>query len=127
MTDNVHQPSHYTAGDVECIDAIRAALGPDGFRAYCVGNVIKYNWRHKHKNGMEDLRKASVYLLWAINGNPGVKLGAPPESTEVLASHAGAIPSFVSSGIQLADTPPDDDEGEPYPIPSCATGGCGDD
>jgi hypothetical protein len=26
------------------------------------GNVIKYVWRYKHKNGLEDLKKAAWYL-----------------------------------------------------------------
>ena len=39
----------------------------EAFRDYCVGNVLKYASRWRHKNGIEDLRKASVYLLWAIS------------------------------------------------------------
>lgn len=62
----VNHPSHYNQGGVECIDAIRAALGKDGFEAFCIGNVIKYLWRYKHKNGLEDLQKAEVYLSWAM-------------------------------------------------------------
>ena len=62
----VNHPSHYNQGGVECIDAIRAALGKDGFEAFCIGNVIKYLWRYKHKNGLEDLQKAEVYLNWAM-------------------------------------------------------------
>ena len=60
-------PQHYQQGGVECIDAIRAALGPEGFRSYCIWNVLKYSWRHQHKNGVEDLRKAQVYLGWVID------------------------------------------------------------
>ena len=60
-------PEHYQQGGIECIDAIRAALGTEGFRAYCTGNVIKYTWRHRHKNGVEDLRKAQVYLGWLLD------------------------------------------------------------
>ena len=67
MTDPVHQPDHYTQdGKVECIEAIRAALG-DGFAPYCVGNIMKYLWRYKRKNGLEDLKKAQVYLHWLID------------------------------------------------------------
>lgn len=67
---NVHSPSHYTDGGIESIDYIRAKLGPDGFRAYCLGNVIKYVSRHALKNGEEDLAKAQVYLGWAIDKEP---------------------------------------------------------
>jgi len=60
--DMVNQPPHYTQGDIECIDAIRAALGPEGFAAFCRGNAIKYNWRMSHKNGLEDIAKARWYM-----------------------------------------------------------------
>ena len=66
MTDNVNHPSHYTSGGVECIDGIRAALGKEGFEAHCQGCVLKYAWRYKHKGGVEDLKKAQVYLAWLI-------------------------------------------------------------
>jgi hypothetical protein len=57
-------PNYYKTGGIECIDAIRAMLGKEGFEAYCRGNVIKYNWRYKAKNGLEDLKKAAVYQEW---------------------------------------------------------------
>lgn len=63
--DNVNHPSHYNQHGVECIEAIRASLGGE-FESYCKGNVIKYIWRYKYKNGVEDLRKAKVYLDWMI-------------------------------------------------------------
>lgn len=63
--DRVNHPSHYCAGGVECIEGIKAALG-DGFVDYCQGNVLKYVWRWKHKGGVEDLKKARVYIGWMI-------------------------------------------------------------
>ena len=65
--DAVQHPSHYTHGGVECIEAIRASMTVDGFCDYCKGNIIKYIWRWRDKGGVEDLRKASVYLDWLIN------------------------------------------------------------
>ena len=63
MSDLVNHPPHYKHGDIECIQAIKAALGDDGFRAYCKGNVIKYLWRAEHKgNAVEDLGKADWYM-----------------------------------------------------------------
>lgn len=59
--DNVN-PQHYKSGDVECIDAIRSSMSLDEFNAYCKGNVMKYIWRYKEKNGIEDLKKAQWYL-----------------------------------------------------------------
>lgn len=61
--DPVNHPSHYTQGGIECIDAIEAACtGLNGEEGYCVGQVIKYIWRWKHKNGLQDLEKAQWYL-----------------------------------------------------------------
>ena len=68
--DTVNHPPHYTAGDIECIDAIKSALGAEGFRAYCKGNVIKYTWRSALKGGREDLEKARWYLNAVINALP---------------------------------------------------------
>ena len=58
----VEHPAHYTQGDVECIDALKSALGPEGFKAYCRGACLKYLWRTEHKNGTEDLLKCQWYL-----------------------------------------------------------------
>jgi hypothetical protein len=63
IKDNVNHPSHYTQGAIECIDAIKEATkGLFGIEAVCTGNIIKYVWRWKFKNGVEDLRKADWYL-----------------------------------------------------------------
>lgn len=66
--DNVNQPAHYTIGGIETIDFIRSKLTPEEFRGYCKGNALKYVTRELHKNGDEDLRKAGVYLGWAVGG-----------------------------------------------------------
>jgi len=63
--NNVEHPSHYNQAGIECIEAIRASLGGE-FESYCKGNVMKYLWRYKHKNGLEDLKKAQVYLNWLV-------------------------------------------------------------
>ena len=60
--DRVNHPAHYTAGDIECIDAIEAALGPDGFIAYLRGQIIKYTWRLGRKDdAVQDASKAAWY------------------------------------------------------------------
>ena len=59
--DMVNSPKHYNESGIECIDALQAMLG-DGFEAYLQGNIAKYLWRYKYKNGVEDLRKAQWYL-----------------------------------------------------------------
>lgn len=61
--DQVNHPAHYTAGGVECIDAIAAAtVGLEGMEAVCTANAIKYLWRWKLKSGLTDLHKAQWYL-----------------------------------------------------------------
>ena len=61
--DTVNHPSHYTTGKVECIDAIESAtVNLTGIEAVCTGNSIKYIWRWKQKNGVEDLKKAQWYI-----------------------------------------------------------------
>ena len=68
--DMVNSPPHYCQdGDIECIDAIRAALGKEGFAAFCRGNAIKYNWRSTHKNGLEDIAKARWYMSKLLEDN----------------------------------------------------------
>ena len=66
--EKVNHPKHYTSGKIECIDYINACKFD-----YIEGNIIKYVTRYKHKNGVEDLRKAEFYLRMLIeredNGN----------------------------------------------------------
>ena len=66
--DPVNKPAHYNfGGGIECIDYIRQVLGEDGFRAYCLGNTIKYIHRHPYKGKpKEDLKKAQYYLNKAV-------------------------------------------------------------
>ena len=65
-TNNVNHPNHYCQGGIECIKAIEASMPADGFQDYCKGNVLKYIWRWRDKAGVEDLKKARVYLNWMI-------------------------------------------------------------
>lgn len=60
--DAVNHPAHYTSYPVEVIDMIHAVLGDEGFKAYCLGNEIKYRMRAGLKGyGAEDLAKAMKY------------------------------------------------------------------
>lgn len=62
--DMVNHPPHYTGTDngIECIDAIRAALGREQFIGFLRGQVIKYQWRlGKKDNSDEDNRKSIWY------------------------------------------------------------------
>ena len=63
MNDAVNSPAHYTQGGIECIDALEASLGSEGFQGYLRGNILKYLWRCEHKSVMlQDLKKAQWYL-----------------------------------------------------------------
>ena len=63
-TDYVNHPPHYqTSSGLETIDVIEAFTEDlTGAEATNTGNVIKYICRWKHKNGLEDLKKARWYL-----------------------------------------------------------------
>lgn len=60
--DPVNHPAHYTSGGIECIDAMQAAFGDEAVKDFCLCNAFKYLWRHRNKNGVEDLKKACWYL-----------------------------------------------------------------
>lgn len=67
--DPVNHPIHYTNGDykcthcgspIECIDITSHC-------SFTIGSAIKYLWRFKHKNGIEDLQKAVWYIQHEID------------------------------------------------------------
>jgi hypothetical protein len=60
--DDINHPTHYTSGKVECIDAIEAALTPEEFRGFLKGNILKYTWRERQKEGDKAMGKARWYL-----------------------------------------------------------------
>ena len=69
MSENVNHPSHYNQGSMEVMDAI------DGLGlGFLEGNILKYIARFRHKNGVEDLRKAQWYLNRLIENASGVVL-----------------------------------------------------
>ena len=65
ITDAVNAPAHYV-GKIETIDYLRDKLTPAEFTGFCMGNVLKYTSRWRKKDGLQDLKKAMVYLNWAI-------------------------------------------------------------
>lgn len=58
----VSHPSHYNQGKIECIEALKSALGPEGYKGFCAGNVIKYSWWYNGKDGLKDLEKATNFI-----------------------------------------------------------------
>lgn len=73
MNDNVDHPAHYTQDrfGIECIEIIRLEVKT-------LADVVKYVWRHRERNGVEDLRKAERYLVWAMED--GVSLTGTAQS-----------------------------------------------
>ncbi len=69
--DKIKSPSHYRLEGLNCetIDVVKARLGKEGFKAFCVGNVLKYVLRAEKKNGLEDYKKSRQYLDWIIEGD----------------------------------------------------------
>ena len=64
--DPVNNPAHYGTGRIECIEYIKDFLTTEEYIGYLRGNVAKYLHRWRYKNGLEDLKKAEVYLGWLI-------------------------------------------------------------
>lgn len=62
MKDNINHPSHYETGTIECIDVLVETQGIEAVQAFCSCNAIKYLYRWKRKNGIEDIRKAKWYI-----------------------------------------------------------------
>lgn len=57
LQEDPTSPSHYSRWKIQPLDFIMANNLP-----FWLGNVIKYTMRYDAKNGLEDLKKARVYL-----------------------------------------------------------------
>lgn len=62
VDDPVNHPSHYETGKFECIDVMVETMGIEATMEFCVCNAFKYLYRHKRKNGIQDLEKANGIL-----------------------------------------------------------------
>lgn len=71
VADNVNHPSHYETGKFECFDVMLEALGEEVVKGFCIGNAFKYIYRHRRKNGVEDIKKA----IWYLNKVVGLEEG----------------------------------------------------
>ena len=60
--DNVNHPSHYETGKYQCIDVMEETQGKEAVKDFCICNAFKYIYRHRKKNGLEDVKKAVWYL-----------------------------------------------------------------
>lgn len=62
MADMVNHPTHYETGQFECIDVMVETQGVEAVKDFCICNAFKYLYRHRRKNGKEDIEKARWYL-----------------------------------------------------------------
>lgn len=60
--EHVNHPDHYKTGKFECIDIMVETQGVEPTQDFCICNAFKYLYRHKKKNGSEDISKAIWYL-----------------------------------------------------------------
>lgn len=60
--DNVNHPGHYESGKFECIEVMEETQGTEAVLDFCICNAFKYLYRHRRKNGLEDVKKARWYL-----------------------------------------------------------------
>lgn len=114
MTDRINHPHHYTQGDIECIQAIEAALGKEGALAYCRGAAMKYLWRCLYKkNPKKDLQKAEWYCKRA-QGYVEDVVDAPTSTNNQIfckAKAAGKSHWTDSSGrVRCIENPPEGEE-----------------
>ena len=71
MSDMVNSPSHYADSEIECIDAMVAAFGPEAVQIYCRCASFKYQWRAGKKfDAVEDLQKSIWYTRFALGDDP---------------------------------------------------------
>lgn len=62
IEDIVNHPQHYERNGIECIDVMIETQGAEAVAAFCICNAFKYLYRWKHKNGVEDIKKAKWYI-----------------------------------------------------------------
>lgn len=62
VADVVNHPSHYETGKFECIDVMLETQGKEAVMDFCMCNAFKYLYRHRRKNGVEDIKKAKWYI-----------------------------------------------------------------
>lgn len=60
--DMVNHPAHYESGQFECIDVMLETQGKEAVKDFCICNAFKYLYRHRRKNGVEDIKKARWYI-----------------------------------------------------------------
>ena len=60
--EEVNHPDRYNKGGMEVWDIMEAYHGKEATQAFDIGCALKYILRYKHKGGLEDIKKAKMYL-----------------------------------------------------------------
>lgn len=106
--NNVNHPAHYTDSTkpCECIEVTQ-------YHSFCVGNAIKYVWRHRLKGRpLEDLQKAEWYLQRAIDNGEKCRLQIGGETLDAYnPMQVGKCCLYMDTLLDLARNAPTYAEG----------------
>lgn len=99
MSDSVNHPAHYTSGDIECIDAIKAACG-EHYEGYLQGNAMKYLWRYRLKGRpVKRCRRELKDRLCSIKGQRRLSQAQRVDASWM----AEQLRSYRSHGVSAAE------------------------
>lgn len=102
MKEDVKHQAHYDNGEIQPIEFMQSNMTVAAFEGFLKGNVIKYVARYENKNGLQDLKKARVYLDWLIDSvNNGKGFELFPEKVE---------PMEEPNGLKIGDICSDYDD-----------------
>lgn len=59
----INSPSHYTQGDIECIDALKSCLTEEQYIGFLKGTIFAYTWRMGFK---DDMLQEAGKIEWYI-------------------------------------------------------------
>lgn len=86
MKEDIVNPKRYTQNKLECWDFwVKAGLDP------LIASAVKYVWRYKYKNGIEDLKKARVFLEKAIKEEQEGNIHHTEEFYQILRSEVESL------------------------------------
>lgn len=106
--NTINHPAHYTDDTKPC-----ECIGVAQYHSFCVGNAIKYVWRHRLKGRpFEDLQKAEWYLKRAIDNGETCRLqidGKPLDAHNLI--QAGKCCLYMDTLLDIARKSPTSTEG----------------
>lgn len=98
--EELKTPERYTQGSVECWDFLT-----DNGYPFLLASPVKYIWRFREKNGLEDLKKAHVFLSRIKVKADTVRVVKYPNFAVRIASSVGisVVPELVQYGEHTFD------------------------